>query len=81
MTSSPGGLTAREMEVATCVAMGMSNKEIAQEFSISGKTVEMHVGGCLAKLGFPSRARLAVWAVEQGLVSSSGPRDDTGTVP
>lgn len=81
MTSSPGGLTAREMEVATCVAMGMSNKEIAQELSISGKTVEMHVGGCLAKLGFPSRARLAVWAVEQGLVSSSGPRDDTGTVP
>jgi DNA-binding CsgD family transcriptional regulator/tetratricopeptide (TPR) repeat protein len=80
MTSSPGGLTAREMEVAACVAMGMSNKEIAQHLSISGKTVEMHVGGCLSKLGFPSRARLAVWAVEQGLVSPPGRRDDTGTL-
>jgi len=59
----------------------MTNKEIARELSISGKTVEMHVGGCLAKLGFSSRARLAVWAAEQGLPSPDADRGDTGTLP
>lgn len=76
--SAPGGLTPREREIAACVAHGMSNKEIARSLSISERTVEAHVGGCLAKLGFPSRSRLAVWAAGQGLSSVGGPGDDPG---
>lgn len=77
-TSAPGGLTDRERDVATCVAQGMSNKEIARALSIAGKTVEMHVGGCLGKLGFSSRSQLAVWAVTEGLSALPDRMGDTG---
>lgn len=77
-TLAAGGLTDREQDVAICVAQGMSNKEVAAALSIAAKTVEMHVGACLAKLGFSSRAQLAVWAVAQGLVAAPDHRGDTG---
>jgi len=77
-TWAAGGLTDREQGVAICVAQGMSNKEVAAALSIAAKTVEMHVGACLAKLGFSSRAQLAVWAVAQGLVAAPDHRGDTG---
>ncbi|MGH6754015.1 MAG: helix-turn-helix domain-containing protein, partial [Bradyrhizobium sp.] len=72
--ATPGGLTLREQEVARCIAGGMSNKEIARNLSISEKTVEMHVSSGLGKLGFASRAQLAVWVVRGELE----PGDDTG---
>lgn len=65
--SGSGRLTPREREVATCVAQGMSNKEIARALGMAEKTAEMHVGNCLGKLGFASRAQLAAWAVGEGL--------------
>jgi len=37
----------------------------------SYRTVETHVGAILSKLGFNSRAQIAVWAVEVGLVKHS----------
>lgn len=64
---APGGLTPREREVAACVAQGMTNKEIARELGVAVKTVEMHVGTCLGKLGFGSRAQIAAWMVAEGL--------------
>jgi DNA-binding CsgD family transcriptional regulator len=69
-TASPGGLTRRERDVARCVARWMSNRAIARALSVSEKTVEMHVSGCLAKLGQDSRSQLAVWTVAHGLVDS-----------
>ncbi len=62
-----GGLTRREREVAAQVAQGKSNREIAAQLVLSERTVENHVGNILAKLGFASRAQIAVWAVEKGL--------------
>jgi DNA-binding CsgD family transcriptional regulator len=62
-----GGLTSREQEVARLVAQGKSNREIAQGLVLSERTVENHVGNILTKLGFDSRAQIAVWAVETGL--------------
>ncbi|HET9905008.1 MAG TPA: LuxR C-terminal-related transcriptional regulator, partial [Anaerolineales bacterium] len=62
-----GGLTAREREVARLVAEGNSNREIAESLFLSERTVENHVGNILMKLGFDSRAQVAVWAVEKGL--------------
>jgi DNA-binding CsgD family transcriptional regulator len=62
-----GRLTPREREVAVRVAEGMSNKEIAYALGMAEKTAEMHVGNCLGKLGFTSRAQLAAWAVAEGL--------------
>jgi len=62
-----GGLTPREREVARLVAEGKSNREIAETLVLSERTVENHVGNILMKLGFDSRAQVAVWAVEKGL--------------
>ena len=62
-----GGLTAREREVAALIAQGNSNREIAEHLVVSERTVESHVTNILSKLGFPSRASIAVWAVGKGL--------------
>jgi len=62
-----GGLTPREREVAMLIAEGKSNRQIAEALVVSERTVESHVTNILIKLGFPSRARIAVWATEKGL--------------
>lgn len=63
-----GGLTRRERETAALVAQGKSNRVIARSLGIGERTVEGYVAAALAKLGVPSRAQIAVWAVDQGLV-------------
>ena len=63
-----GGLTLREREVAALVATGRSNREIAELLVLGERTVESHVGSALRKLGFKSRAQLAAWVVDVGLV-------------
>ncbi|HLX56027.1 MAG TPA: AAA family ATPase [Ktedonobacteraceae bacterium] len=66
-----GGLTEREREVAALIAQGKSNREIADKLVVSYRTVETHVGTILSKLAFSSRAQIAVWAVEIGLVKQA----------
>jgi non-specific serine/threonine protein kinase len=58
-------LTRREREVARCVERGLTNRQIAQELSLSESTVENHVHKILKKLGFSSRARIAAWVAQQ----------------
>jgi DNA-binding CsgD family transcriptional regulator len=66
-----GGLTEREREVAAFIARGKSNREIADELVVSYRTIETHVGTILSKLAFSSRAQIAVWAIESGLVKQA----------
>jgi DNA-binding CsgD family transcriptional regulator len=65
-----GGLTEREREVAILLANGKSNREIAERLVVGNRTVEVHVSNILSKLGFTSRAQIAVWAYEKGLVNT-----------
>jgi len=65
-----GGLTEREREVAILIAKGKSNREIAERLVVGNRTVEVHVSNILSKLGFTSRAQIAVWAYEKGLVNT-----------
>jgi DNA-binding CsgD family transcriptional regulator len=58
-------LTRREREVASLIADGMSNKEIAAKLVISRRTAEAHVEHILNKLGYTSRAQIAAWVAEQ----------------
>ncbi|HEX4815522.1 MAG TPA: LuxR C-terminal-related transcriptional regulator [Nonomuraea sp.] len=60
-------LTPREREIASLVAQGMTNKEIAASLVIAQRTAEGHVEHIMAKLGFSSRAQIAVWVGEQDL--------------
>jgi non-specific serine/threonine protein kinase len=61
-------LTLREREVATLVARGLSNRQIADELVIAKGTAANHVKHILARLGVESRAQIAAWAVEHGLL-------------
>jgi DNA-binding NarL/FixJ family response regulator len=62
-------LTAREREVLTLVAAGMSNDEIADHLVISPATARTHVSRAMTKLGARDRAQLVVIAYRTGLVS------------
>jgi predicted ATPase/DNA-binding CsgD family transcriptional regulator len=64
-------LTRRETQVARLIADGYSNKEIAARLVISQRTAEGHVEHILTKLGFTSRAQIAVWIA----ASPPGSRD------
>ena len=65
--AAPGDLTDRELEVIALVAQGCSNREIAQAFVISEKTVKTHIGHILAKLELKDRTQLAIYALRHGL--------------
>lgn len=60
-------LTAREHQVLSCLAAGMSNRQVAKALGISVRTVTVHVSNLLRKTGTGSRTEAAVWAVEHGL--------------
>ncbi len=62
----PGGLTAREWEILSAVAEGLSNRQVAATLVISEKTVARHLANVFAKLGVSSRTAAAAWAHQVG---------------
>jgi DNA-binding CsgD family transcriptional regulator len=64
-----GGLSRREREVVRLLAVGRTNREIAQELFLSPRTVDMHVRNILRKLDCRSRVEAANRASELGLVA------------
>ena len=63
-----GGLTERERQVASLIAQGRSNREIAETLVISYRTVETHIANIMYKLSYTSRSQVAAWVVEKGLM-------------
>lgn len=60
--------TQRQSEVLDQLALGLTNKEIAQALGIGSETVKEHVNHVLQKIGVSDRTQAAVWAVRKGLV-------------
>jgi len=60
-------LTPREAEVASLVAEGLTNDEIARRLFLSPATVRTHVGRAMTKLDARDRAQLVVIALRSGL--------------
>jgi DNA-binding NarL/FixJ family response regulator len=58
-------MTPREREVIEAIALGMSNKEIAQRLSIATHTVKSHVRNVMDKLALHTRLQIAAYAHNQ----------------
>ncbi len=64
-------LTTREREVLQGLLAGHSNKQIAQSLGISLRTVEMHRGNMMDRLGVSSLAEALTLAMEAGIKPSA----------
>jgi len=62
-------LSPREREVLRLIAKGRTNKEIAEQLSLSVRTVERHRSSIMNKIGLQNRAELVAYAVRQGFLS------------
>ncbi|HEX5298620.1 MAG TPA: response regulator transcription factor [Streptosporangiaceae bacterium] len=65
----PDGLTAREAEVLTLMAAGLSNAEIGQRLYLSNATVKTHINRIFAKTGARDRAQAVRYAYQHGLAN------------
>jgi two-component system response regulator NreC len=61
-------LTPREIDVLLLLARGYTNRQIAQELSLSQRTIEGHRSSLVGKLGFSSRVELMNYVEERGLM-------------
>ncbi len=64
---TPDILTPREREILSCVAVGDTNRQIAERLVIAENTVKNHIKNLLEKLGLNNRVQLAAYAVRHGL--------------
>ena len=67
----PGGLSQREVEILRLVAVGKTDREIAEELFISFRTVGNHVRNILNKTNTINRTEAATYANQHGLIHSS----------
>lgn len=66
--SLPAGLTAREADVLRLLAVGKSNKEIANALSVSVRTAERHIANLYTKIDATGRAEAIAFAHRHGLI-------------
>jgi DNA-binding CsgD family transcriptional regulator/tetratricopeptide (TPR) repeat protein len=64
----PDGLSAREVQILTLVARGLSNREIGEALTISEHTAANHIRSILRKTGCANRTEAASYAHRSGLV-------------
>jgi len=62
-------LTEREIEVLQLAGKGITNREIADQLSISHRTVQAHLSHIFSKLGVGSRTEAVVYALRKGLLA------------
>lgn len=67
MESKPSVLSHREEEILMCVASGQSNRQIAEQLTITENTVKNHIKNILAKLSLDNRVQLTAYAFRHGL--------------
>jgi len=71
-------LTGRERQIATLIAEGLTNRQIASRLVIAERTVDTHVGRILAKLGCASRAQVAAIITAAAAAAGTAGRSGQG---
>jgi DNA-binding NarL/FixJ family response regulator len=61
-------LTPRELEVLKLIGGGLTNRQIAQELTLSEKTVRNHINNIFSKLHVHDRSQALLYAIREGLV-------------
>ncbi len=74
-TVSTDNLTGREQEVLRLVALGDSNREIAEKLCVSESTIRSHLHNILDKLGLTNRVQAAAFALRKSQGHSNGTHD------
>jgi pimeloyl-ACP methyl ester carboxylesterase/DNA-binding CsgD family transcriptional regulator len=64
---APAGLSPRELDVLALIAAGMSNREIAEEFGISERTIARHITNLYGKIGARNKAEATAFAIEHSI--------------
>ena len=80
--NGPANLTAREFEVLSMLAKGLTNPEIGEALCISRRTVQVHLSHIFDKLNVSSRFDAVMVAIRRGWLSihRSGADTDEGAV-
>jgi NarL family two-component system response regulator LiaR len=65
--STEGNLTDREIEILQQLALGKTNKEIADDLVLSERTVRTHITNILAKLRLSNRTQAVLYALREGI--------------
>jgi non-specific serine/threonine protein kinase len=68
--AASGPLTSRQLEVAVLVARGLTNRQIGERLVVTEAAAAKHVEHILDKLSVGTRAQIAAWAAERGLVTT-----------
>jgi DNA-binding CsgD family transcriptional regulator len=63
------GLTCREIEILQLMMNGLTSKQIAGTLAISYRTVEVHSGSIIVKLGASNKVHAIVIALRAGILS------------
>ena len=67
-SSSPAGLTAREVEVLRLLTQGLTDTQIAEQLVVARRTVNWYLTSIYSKIGVSSRSAATRYAMEQHLV-------------
>jgi predicted ATPase/DNA-binding CsgD family transcriptional regulator len=63
----PAGLTEREVEVLRLIAQGLTNAQVAEQLTISPRTVDAHLTSIYGKIGVNSRSAATRYAIDHKL--------------
>ncbi len=69
-SSEEPALSPRETDVLKLMALGHTNREIAEQLSLSVRTIETHRGHVQQKLGLTGRPELTRYALAHGLIET-----------
>ena len=70
---SDAGLTQREAQIVALIVLGRSNREIAEDLTLSINSVKSYIRSAYRKMDVPTRSQAVKWAVQHGFALDGEP--------